>query len=153
MLVDLAEHVGQRTGDTYTLPEELTQGDLARMVGLNRSTVSRFINWVQAQGTPREGREGSCPLAENLHPVSQRDPVAERSGRQRSGGVGEVPPGLQGDQRVKPRSPSGPGGLRSVCAHVLSAQQRSSASHASMLLEASALWPVQKFSVARGKQA
>jgi CRP/FNR family transcriptional regulator, cyclic AMP receptor protein len=44
VLLDLGERCGRRTGDSYTLPEELTQGELARMVGLNRSTVSVLLN-------------------------------------------------------------------------------------------------------------
>ncbi len=50
ILLDLAERCGQRTGDCYTLPENLTQGDLARMVGLNRSTVSLLINDYRRKG-------------------------------------------------------------------------------------------------------
>ena len=44
VLLDLAERCGQGTGDDYVLPGELTQGELARMVGLNRSTVSLLLN-------------------------------------------------------------------------------------------------------------
>ena len=50
VLLDLAERCGQRTGDQYTLPGELTQGELARMVGLNRSTVSVLLNDYRRNG-------------------------------------------------------------------------------------------------------
>ena len=49
-LVDLAEHLGDRIGDRYTLPGFLTQGDLASMVGLNRSTISLLINQYRRRG-------------------------------------------------------------------------------------------------------
>ena len=50
VLLDLAERCGRQTGDTYVLPGELTQGDLARMVGLNRSTVSMLLNYYRRNG-------------------------------------------------------------------------------------------------------
>lgn len=50
VLLDLAERCGQRAGDNYTLPGELTQGELARMVGLNRSTVSVLLNYYRRNG-------------------------------------------------------------------------------------------------------
>jgi CRP-like cAMP-binding protein len=50
VLLDLAERCGRRTGDAYTLPGELTQGELACMVGLNRSTVSVLLNYYRRIG-------------------------------------------------------------------------------------------------------
>jgi CRP-like cAMP-binding protein len=50
ILLDLAERCGRGTGDCSTLPEDLTQGDLARMVGLNRSTVNVLINDCRRRG-------------------------------------------------------------------------------------------------------
>jgi CRP-like cAMP-binding protein len=50
VLLDLAERCGRRTGDYYVLPGELTQGELARMVGLNRSTVSVLVNYYRRNG-------------------------------------------------------------------------------------------------------
>jgi CRP/FNR family transcriptional regulator, cyclic AMP receptor protein len=50
VLLDLGGRCGQRTDDNYTLPGELTQGELARMVGLNRSTVSVLLNYYRRNG-------------------------------------------------------------------------------------------------------
>ena len=50
VLLDLGERCGQRTGDNCALPAELTQGELARMVGLNRSTVSLLLNFYRRTG-------------------------------------------------------------------------------------------------------
>lgn len=50
VLLDLAERCGQRAGDKYTLPKELTQGELARTVGLNRSTLSVLLNNYRRDG-------------------------------------------------------------------------------------------------------
>jgi CRP-like cAMP-binding protein len=50
VLLDLAERCGERSGDTYRLPGELTQSELARMVGLNRSTVSVLLNYYRRGG-------------------------------------------------------------------------------------------------------
>ncbi len=50
ILVDLAEQIGECAGDSYTLPGFPTQGDLARMVGLNRSTVNLLINEYRRKG-------------------------------------------------------------------------------------------------------
>ena len=50
VLLDLAERCGRRTGDNYVLPGELTQGELARMVGLNRSTASVLLNYYRRNG-------------------------------------------------------------------------------------------------------
>ncbi len=50
VLLDLAERCGQRTGNNYALPGELTQGELARMVGLNRSTVNVLLNYYRRNG-------------------------------------------------------------------------------------------------------
>jgi CRP/FNR family transcriptional regulator, cyclic AMP receptor protein len=44
MLLDLGERCAPLVGDRYTLPGELTQENLAKMAGLNRSTASRIIN-------------------------------------------------------------------------------------------------------------
>jgi CRP-like cAMP-binding protein len=44
ILINIAEHSGERVGDSYTLSGGPTQGDLARMAGLNRSTVNLLIN-------------------------------------------------------------------------------------------------------------
>lgn len=49
-LLDLAERCGQRIGDNYALPAELTQGDLAGIIGLNRSTVSLLLNYYRRTG-------------------------------------------------------------------------------------------------------
>ena len=44
-MLDLAERCGRRTNGYSTLvPGTFTQGDLARMVGLDRTTVTLFIN-------------------------------------------------------------------------------------------------------------
>lgn len=44
VLLDLAERCGECTDDTYTLPETLTQADVAGMTGFDRSTVNGLIN-------------------------------------------------------------------------------------------------------------
>jgi len=50
VLVDLAERCGERVGGGYTLPAELTQGEVARMVGLNRSSVSVLLKRQRRAG-------------------------------------------------------------------------------------------------------
>ena len=50
ILADLAEYLGEPAGDSYTLPGVPTQGDLARMAGLNRSTVNLLINGYRREG-------------------------------------------------------------------------------------------------------
>jgi CRP/FNR family transcriptional regulator, cyclic AMP receptor protein len=50
VLVDLAQRCGHRTDDDYTLPAELTQGELAQLVGINRSTVSLLLNDYRRTG-------------------------------------------------------------------------------------------------------
>jgi len=50
VLLDLAERCGLRTCDDYTLPAELTQTELAHMVGINRSTVSLLLNRYRRTG-------------------------------------------------------------------------------------------------------
>jgi CRP/FNR family transcriptional regulator len=50
VLLDLGERCGQRTDDNYALSGDLTQGELARMVGLNRSTVSVLLNDYRRKG-------------------------------------------------------------------------------------------------------
>lgn len=50
ILLDLAERCGQQTGECYALPETLTQGELARFAGLNRSTVSILIKEFRLGG-------------------------------------------------------------------------------------------------------
>lgn len=50
VLLDLAERCGRRTGDDYVLPGELTQGELAQMVGVNRCTVSLLLNRYRRGG-------------------------------------------------------------------------------------------------------
>ncbi len=44
VLLDLAERCGECTNDNYALPETLTQTDVARMTGFDRSTVNGWIN-------------------------------------------------------------------------------------------------------------
>lgn len=72
VLLDLAERCGQRTGDNYTLPVELTQGELARMVGLNRSTVSVLLNYYRRSGIL--GGQGSMLV---IHAIPARALVEE----------------------------------------------------------------------------
>ncbi len=50
ILLDLAERCGRRERDCYFLPGGLTQEDIARMAGLNRSTVSVLINEYRRKG-------------------------------------------------------------------------------------------------------
>ena len=50
VLLDLAERCGERVGGGYRLPAELTQGEVARMVGLNRSSVSVLLNRLRRAG-------------------------------------------------------------------------------------------------------
>lgn len=50
VLLDLAQRCGQRIGDDYALPAELTQAELARVIGLNRSTVSLLLNDYRRTG-------------------------------------------------------------------------------------------------------
>lgn len=50
VLLDLAQRCGRRAGDDYTLPSELTQSELAHMVGVNRSTVSLLLNRYRRGG-------------------------------------------------------------------------------------------------------
>jgi len=50
LLAGLADRGERAPGDRYTLPAKLTQGDLARMIGLNRSTVSMLINAYRRRG-------------------------------------------------------------------------------------------------------
>lgn len=72
VLLDLAERCGRRTGDTYTLPGALTQGELARMVGLNRSTVSVLLNYYRRNGIL--GGQGSMLV---IHAIPARALVEE----------------------------------------------------------------------------
>lgn len=67
ILLDLAERCGQQAGDCYALPETLTQGDLARMTGLNRSTVSMLIKDFRQEGV----LSGEGPILE-IHPTPAR---------------------------------------------------------------------------------
>jgi CRP/FNR family transcriptional regulator, cyclic AMP receptor protein len=67
-MLELAERCGQRIGVHHTLmPGKFTQVDLARMVGLNRTTVSLLINEYRRQGIL--GGEKSTLL---VHPVRAR---------------------------------------------------------------------------------
>ncbi len=50
MLLDLGERSAQLSDDRYTLLGNLTQENLARMAGLNRSTVSTVINEYRQKG-------------------------------------------------------------------------------------------------------
>lgn len=50
ILVDLGERLGRRVRGAHVLPTGLTQGDLAQMAGLHRSTVSTLINGYRRQG-------------------------------------------------------------------------------------------------------
>lgn len=50
VLLDLGERCGYRTGDDYILPPELTQGELAHIVGVNRSTVNLLVNRYRRGG-------------------------------------------------------------------------------------------------------
>lgn len=51
ILLDLGERIGRRTRGRYVLLDGgLTQGDLAQMAGLHRSTVSTLINAYRRQG-------------------------------------------------------------------------------------------------------
>jgi CRP/FNR family transcriptional regulator, cyclic AMP receptor protein len=50
VLLDLAERCGHRIGDDYALPDELTQVELARMIGLHRSAVSLLLNYYRRMG-------------------------------------------------------------------------------------------------------
>ncbi len=50
VLVDLAERLGGRTGDSVTLPTTIPQRDLALMTGLHRSTVSVLVNDYRRRG-------------------------------------------------------------------------------------------------------
>jgi len=72
ILLDLAERCGQETGDCYTLPDNLTQADLARMVGLNRSTVSLLINDYRRKGIL--GGHGNTLI---IYPIPARDFLRE----------------------------------------------------------------------------
>jgi len=44
ILLDLGERYGQPIADGYRLTADLTQGDIAHLVGLDRSTISLLIN-------------------------------------------------------------------------------------------------------------
>jgi CRP-like cAMP-binding protein len=66
VLLDLAERCAGREGDCYFLPRGLTQEDMARMAGLNRSTVSVLINEYRRKGIL--GGEGGT-LSIHLKPV------------------------------------------------------------------------------------
>ncbi len=50
MLLDLGERCAPLADDRYTLPGKLTQENLARMAGLNRSTASKIINEYRRNG-------------------------------------------------------------------------------------------------------
>jgi CRP-like cAMP-binding protein len=50
ILIDLGQRYGQPIADGYRLATELTQEDIARLVGLNRSTVSLLINRFRRDG-------------------------------------------------------------------------------------------------------
>ena len=67
VLLDLGERCGQRTDDHCTLPAELTQGELAQMVGLNRSTVSVLLNFYRRIGIL--GGHGGVIV---IHPIPAR---------------------------------------------------------------------------------
>lgn len=43
-LLNLARHLCCSNGDCFTVPQHLTQADIAAMAGLNRTTVSLLIN-------------------------------------------------------------------------------------------------------------
>lgn len=61
VLFDLAERCGRQVGDAYALPVELTQAELAQMMGLNRSTVSLLLNRYRRAGV-LGGRGGSIVI-------------------------------------------------------------------------------------------
>lgn len=65
VLVDLAERCGRRVGEGYLLPVELTQGELGRMVGLNRSSVSVLLNRKRRAGIVG-GRGGTIVINPTL---------------------------------------------------------------------------------------
>ncbi len=67
ILLDLAERCGRQAGDCYALPETLTQGALARMAGLNRSTVSILIKEFRLGGVV-SGRGSAL----EIHPAPAR---------------------------------------------------------------------------------
>lgn len=50
ILLDLGQRCAQLVDDSYNLPGEVSQADLARMSGLNRSTVSLVINDYRRRG-------------------------------------------------------------------------------------------------------
>jgi CRP-like cAMP-binding protein len=49
VLLDLGERLGQPTSEGWRLSGAVTQSDLAKMVGLNRSTVSTHISYYRRQ--------------------------------------------------------------------------------------------------------
>lgn len=55
VLLDLARRVGTRAPDGLAIPVDLTQDDLARMLGLSRSTIARALNSLRQQGVIRTG--------------------------------------------------------------------------------------------------
>jgi CRP-like cAMP-binding protein len=50
VLLELAERCGRRDRDDYMLPAELTQAELAHMIGVDRSTVSSLLNRYRRSG-------------------------------------------------------------------------------------------------------
>jgi len=74
VLLDLAEYCGERDGDRYTLPRNLTHADLARLAGLHRTTVSLLINDYRREGI-LAGRRRSLVI----HPASA-DALLQKAG-------------------------------------------------------------------------
>lgn len=50
ILLELAERTGRCTDSSYSVPKHVTQEVLARLAGLNRSTVSSMINEYRCAG-------------------------------------------------------------------------------------------------------
>lgn len=55
VLLALADRAGAKAADGITIPVELTQEDLASLLGLSRSTVARTLRSLRRQGMIRTG--------------------------------------------------------------------------------------------------
>lgn len=55
ILLDLAARAGVKGDSSITIPIELSQEDLAGLIGASRSTVARMLNKLRREGVIRTG--------------------------------------------------------------------------------------------------
>ena len=75
LLAMLRQHHGARIPPVAELPFELTQGDIAAMLGASRPKVNRALNSLLAEGiVTRQDKMLTCHVAQ-LAEVAERDPL------------------------------------------------------------------------------